>query len=350
MTIERDTGVVRFAATDAEAGERLDRVLAGRGAFGSRARAQALLRRGHVRVNGVLCKASHVLRAGDAVTAVLACVEGLADGDGVPAPEDLPLDIRFEDADLLAVNKAPGVVVHPAPGHPRGTLVNALLHYLGAAPGGGARERPGIIHRLDKDTSGIILVAKTAFAHERVARQFKERSVCKEYVAVVRGRLPAGEGTIDRPIGRHPRERQRMSVRSRRGRESVTRFVVAEDYGAATVVSLFPSTGRTHQLRVHLAAIGHPIVGDRLYGGSARRRDDRRAAAGAGATRGRGHGTSASRSVPGLLAGFPRQALHAAAVEFSHPRSGERVQVQAPLPGDLAGLLEALRAETGAAA
>lgn len=324
--------VVRVVATAADEGLRLDKLLAASGSVGSRARAQALLRAGNVSVDGVPRKASYSVRPGDVVEARMPPASASPGGAVTPEAEPLPLDILYEDTDLLTLNKAPGLVVHPAPGHWRGTLVNALVHHMGDVPAGGSPGRPGIVHRLDKDTSGVLLVAKTAAAHERLAVQFKERTVRKEYVAVVRGRMPAHEGTIDRPIGRHPRLRQRMSVRTRRGRQSMTRYVVKDDYAAASVVRLFPTTGRTHQLRVHLATIGHPIVGDAVYG------------------RARGQRHGAGGSVAAALAGFPRQALHAACLEFTHPRTGERMRVRAPLAPDLRRLLAVLRAEYGAAA
>lgn len=332
MTHEVSSELVRVVATAADAGKRLDKVLSASGAIGSRARVQALLRAGRVCVGGVPRKASYAVRAGEVVEARIPAAHELVDVSAAPEAEPLPLDVLYEDADLLAVNKAPGIVVHPAPGHWHGTLVNALVHHIGGSPTGGAPGRPGIVHRLDKDTSGVLLVAKTAAGHERLAIQFKERTVRKEYVAVVRGRMPACEGIIDRPIGRHPRMRQRMSVRTRHGRESVTRYVVKDDYGLASVVRLVPTTGRTHQLRVHLAAIGHPIIGDSVYGRARAR-----------------HGAAAG-SVAAVLARFPRQALHAVSLEFSHPRTGERLRVRAPLPPDLQGLLAILRTQYGAAA
>jgi 23S rRNA pseudouridine1911/1915/1917 synthase len=331
--------VVRLVVTPAQAGKRVDQVLAARGDLGSRAQVQLLLRAGQVQVNGVVRKPSYVLRPGDEVTAA---VEPAAPpSDVMPVAPEEPLDILYEDGDVLVVNKAAGVVVHPAPGHGRDTLVNALLHHLGGGTVNGGRPdpeewagplatRPGIVHRLDKDTSGALVVAKSFAAHENLARQFRERTVTKEYLAVVRGRMPAREGLIDQPIGRHPRERRRMSVRSRRGRAAVTRYAVRADYGFASVVRLFPTTGRTHQLRVHLAAAGHPIVGDRLYG------------------RARSRGRVVPGGVADALVHFARQALHASRLEFSHPRSGERVRVRAPLPADLRALLALLRAERGA--
>jgi 23S rRNA pseudouridine1911/1915/1917 synthase len=317
--------VVRLQVDATGAGQRLDRLLAASGAVVSRARAQALLRAGGVRVGGVPRKASYVVRVGDVVEAPVGSAAAVRSHPGLPLPEPLSIEILYEDGDLLVVNKAPGIVVHPAPGHWRGTLVNALLHHLHVAPAAGDPARPGIVHRLDKDTSGVLVVAKTASAHAGLSDQFRERTVRKEYVAVVRGRMPAREGIIDQPIGRHPHERKRMSVRTRRGRTSATRYTVREDNAVASVVRLFPTTGRTHQLRVHLAAIGHPIVGDRTYG---RQRASQR---------------RASEPLLDILARFPRQALHAEVLEFSHPRTGERVCVRAPLPADLSALLGTLR-------
>jgi 23S rRNA pseudouridine1911/1915/1917 synthase len=315
---------VRIVVDPAHAGQRLDQLLASSGAVVSRSRAQALLRDGLVHVHGVPRKASYVTRVGDVVDAAIAAVP--ADPRAAPPrPEAMPLDILYEDDDVLAINKAAGVVVHPAPGNWEGTLVNAVVHHLGAAPVAGDALRPGIVHRLDKDTSGVLLVAKTPEAHVRLGAQFRDRTVQKRYVAVVRGRVSASEGTIDRPIGRHPSERKRMSVRTRRGRLATTRFRVVERYTGATLVSLVPTTGRTHQLRVHLAAIGHPIVGDRLYG------------------RARGAGRSAREATERELAAFPRQALHAEAIVFAHPRTGSRVEIRAPLAADLRGLLSFLK-------
>jgi 23S rRNA pseudouridine1911/1915/1917 synthase len=313
--------LIRLVASAAESRQRLDKVLGGK--LGSRAQAQALLRAGLVRVGGLARKASYIVRAGDVVEAVRDLAVSAGPG-AAPAPEALPLEVLYEDRDLLLVNKAPGMVVHPAPGHPRGTLVNALVHHLGTRPAGGAIARPGIVHRLDRDTSGVLLVAKTLGAHESLALQFRQRTVRKEYVAVVRGRMPAREGLIDRPIGRHPRERKRMSVRTHRGRAALTRYVVHRDYGVASVVRLHPHTGRTHQLRVHLAAVGHPVVGDRVYGGSG------------------GRGRGARAAMLEALAQFPRQALHAARLEFVHPGTGETLRVEAPLPADMRELVALL--------
>jgi 23S rRNA pseudouridine1911/1915/1917 synthase len=297
----------------AAVGTRLDRFLATAPEIGTRARAQHLIADGRVQVGGVARKPAHVLRRGERLTIVLPPPEPLA----VEA-EPLPLRVLYEDAALLAIDKPPGLVVHPAAGIRRGTLVNALVHRLGALPGVGEAERPGLVHRLDRDTSGVLLVARTAAALEALARQFRERTIEKRYLAIVHGRVPAASGTIDRPIGRHPRERKRMSVHSRRGRSARTRWTVIERLPGATVLRLAPETGRTHQLRVHLAALGHPVIGDRVYGGRHRR------------------GTGA---VPGCA----RQALHAEEIRFAHPVSGERIIVRAPVPEDLQQLRATLR-------
>jgi 23S rRNA pseudouridine1911/1915/1917 synthase len=318
------TAVVRLVVDRDASGQRLDRFLVAGAAAASRGRAQTLLRHGRVRVGGVPRKASYALRAGEVVEVHPAAAPAMPGPQ--PEPEALSLDIVYEDASLLAINKPAGLVVHPAPGHWRGTLVNALVHHLGGVVAAGDPARPGIVHRLDRDTSGVLVVAKTAAAHEALAAQFRRRTVTKRYVAVVRGRMPAPEGIIDRPIARHPRERRRMSVHAARGRPSATRYVVVEDHGLASVVRLFPTTGRTHQLRVHLAAVGHPIVGDPLYGGR------------------RFRARAADDPLIEALRRFPRQALHAELLELDHPVRGTRLRFSAGPPDDLRALLAALRA------
>ena len=298
----------------AAVGERLDRFLAGSPAIRTRSHAKQLVDAGRVRVDGVARKAAHLLHGGERVD-----VEVAAPEPSTLEPEPIPLRILYEDDELLAIDKPPGLVVHPAPGARHGTLVHALLHRFGALPSGDP-ERPGIVHRLDRDTSGVLLVARTRRAHESLARQFQERTVEKTYVAVVRGGVGVASGRIDRPIGRHPRERKRMSVRSPRGRPAVTRWSVVERLPGATVLRLAPETGRTHQLRVHLAAAGHPILGDPVYG--ARRR---------------------GRSGP--EPSFPRQALHAEAITFMHPVDETRLTIRAPVPPDIQQLIETLRQE-----
>jgi 23S rRNA pseudouridine1911/1915/1917 synthase len=296
------------------AGERLDRFLASASAVGTRSQAKLLIDAGRVRVDGVVRKSAHVVHPGMRVEVEAPPAERSSRIDAEP----IALTVLYEDEHLLAIDKPPGMVVHPAPGARRGTLVNALAHRLGALAGVGQPDRPGIVHRLDRDTSGVLLVARSAPALEALARQFRERTVEKRYLAVVRGSLQPASGTIDRAVGRHPRERKRMSVHSRRGRRAVTRWAVVERFPGATLVRLAPETGRTHQLRVHMAALGHPIVGDRVYG--ARR--------------------SRPAAAPVAMA---RQALHAEEIRFAHPVSGRRLTVRASVPPDLEALLAALR-------
>jgi 23S rRNA pseudouridine1911/1915/1917 synthase len=296
-------------------GGRLDRFVAELPAVGTRSQAKRLIDAGRVRVDGVVRKSSFPLRVGSEVA-----VELFDAPEAAIVPEPLPLVVLYEDQDLLAVDKPPGLVVHPAPGWRSGTLVHALAHRLGGLADVGAPDRPGIVHRLDRDTSGVILVAKTAAAHRHLARQFRDRHVDKRYLAVVRGRVSAPSGVVDRPIGRHAHERKRMSVHSPRGRPAVTRWAVLERFSGATLLRVQPETGRTHQIRVHLAAIGHPIVGDPVYG--VRRRGG---------------------AAAGPLAAFPRQALHAEEIRFRLPTGGAPIAIVAPLPADLEQLVAALR-------
>jgi len=245
--------------------------------------------------------------------------------DAAPLPEALPLPIVYQDHDLIVVDKPAGMVVHPAAGHASGTLVNALLHHVDDLSGIGGQKRPGIVHRLDKGTSGLMVVAKHDKAHEELARQFAEREVEKEYLALVWGEVMAGR-RIDAPIGRDPNNRKKMSSeesnRMRRTRAAVTRIVRAEHFGRVlTMAQVAIHTGRTHQIRVHLSAIGHPIVGDALYGGVHRR-------------------------VPGdvrAVSHLERPFLHAAHLVFQHPEDGRKMEFMSPLPEDLQKVLDELR-------
>lgn len=291
------------------AGERLDRFLAATGSLGTRSQVHRLISEGGVRVNERIVKAGTLLRVGDRVAAML----GAAPPRGVEA-QAIPLDVLYEDDVLLAINKPPGLVVHPAPGHWQGTLVSALLHRWPAASAGLDPARLGIVHRLDKDTSGVLLIARTAEALAELGRQFRSRTVRKQYLALVWGvpRLP--HGVIDRPIGRHPVHRKRMAVRAG-GREARTRYEICERFPKMSLIRAYPETGRTHQIRVHLAALGCPIVADPLY----------------------------TRARPDSPAALARQALHAEAIEFTHPTSGAPLRLTASLPTDLASALVALR-------
>lgn len=293
-------------------GERLDRFVARVVPELSRTRVQRLIDEGLVTVEGRLAKAARPLASGERVCVVVPAPEPVT-----VEPEPLPLRIVYEDTDLLVVDKPAGMPVHPGPGHLTGTLVNAVLAHCPDLSGVGGALRPGIVHRLDKDTSGLIIVAKHDRAHQALQRQLKERAVEKRYLALVRGDLQPDEGVIDAPIARDPRYRKRMAVVPG-GREAVTRWRVLERYvgpGSGepryTLVEARPVTGRTHQIRVHFASLRHPLVGDALYG--------RRSA----------------------LVG--RQFLHAAGIAFAHPSTGERLEFDSPLPEDLREALRALR-------
>ena len=293
-------------------GQRLDRALASVTAE-TRSHIKTLIEHERVRVAGEIKKAGHLLRTGEEIE-----VLPLVDPPAAAIPQDLPLDILYEDEFLAAINKPPGMVVHPAPGQWQGTVVNALLARWGWQESVGSL-RPGIVHRLDKDTSGVLLVAKDSRTQERLSTQFKERQVRKMYIAVVVGRFAQPTGEIRLPIGRHPVERKKMSVHGREGRAAVSRYHMVAEVGGVSLVRLFPETGRTHQLRVHLAALGHPIVGDVLYG-----------------TPGR------FRALPLALRAFPRQALHAREIGFHHPVTQRPVAVCAPYPEDLQQLFSTL--------
>jgi 23S rRNA pseudouridine1911/1915/1917 synthase len=288
-----------------EGGIRLDRWLAGQMPDLSRSRIQALIREGHVRVNGGPAKASYTVRPGDRVLVVVPPPQPSA-----LVPRPLPLAIVYEDDDLLVVDKPPGMPVHPGPGHRDDTLVNALLGRGGSLSGIGGVLRPGIVHRLDKDTSGLLLVAKNDAAHQGLAQQIRGRLLQKGYLALVWGVPAPPEGVIDAPIARSPRDRRRMAVVPG-GRPARTRYRVLRVFPRCALVEVFPETGRTHQVRVHMQSIGHPLVGDPLY----------------------------SRRRTPLLG---RQFLHAHLLRFTHPRTGEAMAFHSPLPPDLQGVVEAL--------
>ena len=221
-----------------------------------------LIEQGHASVNDSLAQAKYKLKAGDRV--ILSVLPPIV--SGIEA-ESIPLKIIYEDDAMLAVNKPAGMVVHPAPGHAKGTLVNALLSHCSDLSGIGGVERPGIVHRLDKDTSGVVLIAKNEIAHRSLAGQFKNRKIKKTYLALVRGVVKSASGIIDTSIGRHKTNRKKMTATMDQGRQAETRYKVLETLGHFTYIQLFPKTGRTHQIRVHLASIHHPILGDKLYGG-----------------------------------------------------------------------------------
>ena len=299
----------RFTATEADSDMRLDVFVQARMPEVSRSRAAALIREAHVTLNGRSVKPSASVQRGDVVEVAIPAPEPLG-----LAAQDIAVGVVYEDEQIIVVDKPAGLTVHPAPGHPDGTLVNALLALVPELPGIGGTQRPGIVHRLDKDTSGLIVVAKTDAAHQSLTRQLKERSVGKTYLALVTG-LVKGDGSVDAPIGRNPRRRKQMAV-VESGRAALTEYRVRERFdgplGRFTLVEAHPVTGRTHQIRVHLTHVGHPLVGDPVYG---------------------------KRS---LL--VPRHFLHAARLELAMPPGElERRTFEAPLPEDLAGALAALR-------
>jgi 23S rRNA pseudouridine1911/1915/1917 synthase len=302
---------VTFLVGESEAGQRLDLALALL-ADVSRSQARRWIDLGCVRVNERAAQASHRVRLGDAVDA-----RPPAPRPADLAAEPIPLCVLYEDEDIVVVDKPAGLVVHPAPGHPGGTLVNALLHRCTGLSGVGDVLRPGIVHRLDRGTSGVLVVAKHDAAHRRLAQQFHDHSVERVYRALVRSLPRAEEGRIDAPIGRHAQDRKRMSVRARVTREAHTAWRVTRRFerSGCSWLEVRPETGRTHQIRVHLASVGLPIVGDPVYG--------RR-------------GRTAAES------GLERPALHAAVLGLTHPGSGARLRFEAALPEDIARLLDAL--------
>lgn len=307
----RDAGArTTLTVAPESAGVRLDQFVVASGVPLSRSQVRHLIVEGRVTVGGETRKAGYLVRSGDAVVVVLP-----AEVPAVALPEDLPLTVLYEDDTLIVINKAPGMVVHPAPGRWQGTLVNALLHRWGPLPGHEA-SRPGIVHRLDRDTSGVMVIARTARALEHLGRQFAARTISKRYLAVVRGVVRQDVVRIDAGIGRHAVERKKMSTRVRGGRPAVTRVRVLERFARTTLVEAAPETGRTHQIRVHLAARGHPILGDGVYG--------------------------AVRPADAALIG--RHALHAETLGLIHPARDEPMTFRAELWPDMRSLLDELRA------
>ena len=296
-------------------GSRLDQALVEAFPGLSRARVQSLIRQGHARVDGRPAKSAARVKGGERVE--LDLPELVAAG---PEAEDLPLSILFEDRDLLVLDKAAGMVVHPAAGHWHGTLVNALLHHVQDLGGVGGAVRPGLVHRLDKDTSGCLVVAKNDVALAGLQASFKARQVEKTYLALVHGHPPT-EARIETPYGRHPRQRQRFTGKLRTGKPAVTVYRVGERLDGATMLEVALLTGRTHQIRVHLAESGHPLLGDKVYGGT--RKGDAR--------------------VKAVQEKLGRQALHAWRLAFPHPRTGVWRSFEAPVPEDLRQAREALR-------
>lgn len=310
--------VYRFTFEAGRAPERLDRFLAGCLPELTRSQLKKLIDEGRLFLDGSPAKAGTKLKGGETLTL------------GVPAaaatealPEAIPLSILFEDRHLIVIDKRAGMVVHPAPGHQGGTLVNALLHHCQDLAGVGGELRPGIVHRLDKDTSGVLVATKDDATHNGLARQFKAHSITRCYVALVHGLVQKDKGTVDRPIGRHPTQRQKMSGKARSGRRAVTHWRVIRRYDQdrLTLVALTLETGRTHQLRVHFSEMNFPMVGDPVYGSP---------------------GRTNALSDPALrkrIQSLHRQALHARQLGFIHPATGDYMEFQSPLPADLAEII-----------
>jgi 23S rRNA pseudouridine1911/1915/1917 synthase len=311
--VTADRSVVRrhvLTVTPDAAGTRLDAFVAASPIGASRSQVRHWIDDGRVSIGGRARKAGYLVRADERVEVDVPPTPSTS-----AEPEDLPLDVLYEDAKLIAINKAPGMIVHPAPGRWHGTVVNALLHRWGPLPGH-EPARPGIVHRLDRDTSGVMVIARTAAALEHLAKQFAKRTVVKRYLAVVHGVVRPETMTIDAAIGRHEVDRKKMSTRARVARAAVTHVRVLERFARATLVEAAPRTGRTHQIRVHLAARGHPIVGDHVYGAPRIDAD----------------------------ASIARHALHAASLAIMHPDDGATMVFRAELWPDIRALVEDLRA------
>mgnify|MGYP000147991525 FL=1 len=291
-----------------ESGERIDALLSRNLEGFSRSQIQKLLEQGAVTLDGKALKKNFRCTAGESYDILL------PDTAELPLePQDIPLDIVYEDDDLIVVNKQRGLVVHPAPGHPDGTLVNALLYHCGDSLSGiGGQRRPGIVHRIDKDTSGLIIVAKNDFAHQGLSAQLSDHSLCREYEAIVRGKFKTDGGTVNRPIGRHPVDRKRMAVTDRNSKPAVTHWQLLASYHGYSHILCRLETGRTHQIRVHMASIGHPLLGDFTYG------------------------------APSPDKGLEGQCLHARRLRFVHPRSGEEMELETPLPDYFTAVLTRL--------
>ncbi len=294
--------------TARESGERIDALLARTVEGLSRSAAQKLLEDGCVTMAGVPLRKNYKCTAGDCFVLRLPALE-----ETPLIAQNIPLDVVYEDEDLIVVDKPRGLVVHPAPGHPDGTLVNALLWHCGDSLSGiGGEKRPGIVHRIDKDTSGLLIAAKNDFAHQRLSAQLADRSLSREYEAVVRGSFREDSGTVSHPIGRHPTDRKRMAVTEKNSRPAVTHWQVLARYQGYCRICCRLETGRTHQIRVHMASIGHPLLGDYTYG------------------------------APSPDKGLAGQCLHARRLKFIHPRSGEHIQLQSQLPEYFTAVLSKL--------
>jgi 23S rRNA pseudouridine1911/1915/1917 synthase len=322
---------ITVKVSDEQEGQRLDKVLAAGAGGLSRARVQALIEAGQVSANGtVVADSSRKTRAGEVFDIAVPPPE-----DAIPVAQDIPLDIAYEDSDLIVINKPPDLVVHPAAGNHDGTLVNALLAHCGDALSGiGGVKRPGIVHRLDKETSGLMVVAKNDAAHHGLSEQLSTRALTRVYHAVVWGVPSPAQGRIETQIGRHKTNRKKMAVLDGGGKDAVTDYHVLETFGIwASLIECRLKTGRTHQIRVHMAHIGHPLVGDPLYGKTSPVRFLKQ--------------MKVPDAIAAQMMGFSRQALHAAQLEFIHPIGENRISLRADLPADMQKLLQTLRRARG---
>ena len=301
-----------------DAGTRLDQFVASRLTEESRSQIQNWIRKGCATVGGLAVKTGYRTRTGDTVALEIPLILPPPH----PFPEEMPLDVIYEDSDIAVINKPAGMACHAGAGLRSGTLVNALLYRMGPIETGDP-ERPGIVHRLDKFTSGVIITAKNNFSHTRLAHQFKCREIKKEYIALVHGVPSPPTGTVEFAIGRDPNNRKKMSIRARRKRSAVTHYIIRKNFGFAALLDVKIETGRTHQIRVHMAAKGHPVVGDFIYGGNRLK--------------------NLPDPIAKIVEASHRPFLHSGRVEFTHPRSGERLIFQAPLPEVLQEILDSLR-------
>lgn len=317
-------GVVQLSVGVEDTGMRADVYIAAKVPDMSRSYAALLIRQGRVQIDGACVKPGHRVKPPEQITVQIPEPRPVE-----LVPEPMPLDILYEDPHMIVINKPPGLVVHPAAGHASGTLVNGILHHCPDLEGIGGEHRPGIVHRLDKDTSGIMVVAKTHAAHLDLSHQFKSRGIEKRYLALVYGIPGTESGRIDLPVGRHPVDRKKMSTASPRGREALTLWRIKERFTGSTLLEVHLKTGRTHQIRVHCQAIGHPLVGDPVYG--LKKKHSRPAKSHPAAFR--------------ILNQAPRQMLHAANLRFSHPVNGKPQDHCAPMPRDMTRMIDQLRSE-----
>lgn len=306
LAVQRESSLQEFVVSGQQAGERLDKVLSAWNSELSRSFFQKLIKEEQIQVQGAPQKANYRTEAGDVITVTIPAAAELE-----ILPENIPLDILYEDADVLVVNKPKGMVVHPSAGHFSGTLVNAVMYHCKESLSGiNGTIRPGIVHRIDMDTTGALVICKNDNAHLKIAEQIKDHTVTRRYLGIVRGIVPQDSGTVTGSIGRHPVDRKKMALNERHGKPAVTHYRVLQRFSSHTFMEFQLETGRTHQIRVHMASIGHPLLGDLLYG---------------------------SGKSPWKLQG---QTLHAAVIGFVHPSTGEYLEVSAPLPEYFEALLK----------